>query len=203
MQNDINEPELSPQQSLELIHRMIETTKNSISNQSHYFLLWGWAVMIGCLLQYYLKVIASYPHYYLAWLITPVTLLIHFLFVYRDARYKRVRTFVGEANAYLWTAIGFGFFALAFVFAKIGWQYCFPFYILFYGMGTYVSGSLIKFKPLIIGGIICFPLVIIAVNVSYDMQILITALAVFISYIMPGHILRYRYKKQSTQPHLS
>ena len=203
MQNDKNEPEFSPQQSLQLISSMIATTRNTISNKSHYFLMWGWAVMIGCLLQYYLKVIAGYSQYYLAWLIIPAAWVIHFLFVYRDAKSTRVRTFVSEANVYLWTAITLGFFALGFVFAKIGWQYCFPFYILFYGMGTYVSGRLIKFKPLIIGGIICFPLVIIAVSSSYDMQILISALAIFISYIIPGYILRYRYKKQFTQPHLS
>jgi hypothetical protein len=148
-------------------------------------------------------VIAGYPHYYLAWLITPFALAIHFLFVYRDAKKVRVKTFVGAANAYLWTAIGLSFFAIAFVFAKIGWQYCFPFYIAFYGVGTYVSGSLIQFKPLIIGGLICFPLVIAAAYAPYDVQILITALAVFISYIIPGHILRYRYNKQSTQPQLS
>ena len=193
--NNSNEPELSPQQSLQLIRSMIETTKNTFSNQSHYFLLYGWATVIGCLLQYYLKVIAGSQQYYLAWLITPLTFVIHFVFVYRDAKYKRVRTFVGEANAYLWTAIGLGFFALGFVFAKIGWQYCFPFYILFYGIGTFVSGGLIKFKPMMTGGLLCFPLVVVAAHVSYDMQILLAALAIFISYIVPGHILRYRYKK--------
>jgi hypothetical protein len=203
MQNDINEPEFSPQQSLQIIRSMIETTKNTISNQSHYFLLWGWAVMIGCLLQYYLKVIAGYPQYYLAWFITPVVLVIHFVFVYRDAKQMRVKTFIDEANAYLWTAIGLGYFALVFVFIRIGWQYCFPFYIAFYGMGTYVSGSLIRFKPLIIGGSLCFPLVIIAAYANYDTQTLLAALAVFISYIIPGHILRYRYQKGSTQPRLS
>ena len=202
MQNNTREPEFSPQQSLQLIHSMIETTKNTISNQGHYFLLWGWAVMIGCLLQYYLKVIAGYPQYYLVWLITPMALIIHFVFVYRDAKRVRVRTFVGEVNAYLWTGIGLSFFALGFVFSQIGWQYCFPFYIAFYGVGTYVSGSLIKFKPLIFGGFLCFPLVIIAAYTPYDWQILLTALAVFISYIIPGHILRYRYHQQSTQPHL-
>ncbi|TKK68322.1 hypothetical protein FC093_11865 [Ilyomonas limi] len=199
MQNNSNEPEFSPQQSLQLIRSMIETTKNTISNQSHYFLLWGWAVMIGCLLQYYLKVIAGYPQYHLAWLITPVALAIHFLLAYRDAKQIRVRTFINEANAYLWTGIGLSFFVLAFVFIKIGWQYCFPFYIAFYGMGTFVSGGLIKFKPMIIGGLLCFPLVIVAAFSGYDTQTLLTALAVFISYIIPGHILRYRYQKQSIQ----
>ncbi len=203
MQSDTNEPEFSPQQSLQIIRSMIETTKNTISNQSHYFLLWGWAVMIGCLLQYYLKVIAGYPQYYLAWLITPVVLVIHFLFVYRDAKRVRVKTFINEANGYLWTAIGLGYFSLVFVFIRIGWQYCFPFYIAFYGMGTYVSGSLIRFKPLIIGGMLCFPLVIIAAYSNYDTQTLLAALAIFISYIIPGHILRYRYQKEATQSRLS
>ena len=198
MQNNThNEPELSPQQSLQLIHSMIETTKNTFSNQSHYFLLWGWATMIGCLLQFYLKVIAGTQQYYLAWLITPVAFAIHFTFIYRDVKNRRrVRTFIDQANTYLWTAIALGYLSLSFVFIKIGWQYCFPFHIAIYGIGTYVTGSLIKFKPMIIGALICFPLVVIAVNVSYDAQILIAALAIFISYILPGHILRYRYKKQ-------
>lgn len=177
---------------------MIETTKNSISDKSHYFLLWGWAVVTGCLTQYYLKVIENYPQHYYAWLVTPVAIVLHFVFVYRDRKRDRVKTFINEANAYLWTAIGLSFFALGFVFSVIGWQYCYPFYILFYAIGTYVSGSLIKFKPMIIGGLLCFPLVIICVYLKYDTQMLITAFAIVISYIIPGYMLRYEYKKQQT-----
>ncbi|MEJ7683802.1 MAG: hypothetical protein WKG06_39270 [Segetibacter sp.] len=64
----VNEKEFSPHESLKLITEMIETTKNSISDRSHYFLLWGWAVVIGCLTQYYLKAILNYPQHYYAWL---------------------------------------------------------------------------------------------------------------------------------------
>lgn len=189
-----NEQEFTPQESLQLIHRMLENTRNNISNSSKYYLLWGWAVMIGCLLQYYLKVIAEYPKYYKAWLVTPVAIIIHFIMLAKDAKHKRVRTFVEEGNASLWMAIGFSFFAMAFIFSRIGWQYSFPFYIILYGIGTFVSGSLLQFKPLRLGGACCLVLSIVTVYVTYDLQILITALAILLSYIIPGHMLRHAYK---------
>jgi hypothetical protein len=193
---EAKESDFSLHESLKLITQIIETTKNSLSDRSHYFLLWGWAVATGCLTQYYLKAILHYPRHYYAWLITPAAIAIHFIFVYNDHKKENVKTFINEATAYLWTSIGFSFFVLGFVFAKIGWQYCYPFYILFYAIGTYVSGSLIKFRPLIIGGLLCFVLVIVCVYQSYDHQMLVTAFAIVISYIIPGYMLRNQYKKQ-------
>lgn len=190
-----NENDFSPKESLKLIRSMIETTKHSMSDQSHFFLLWGWAVMTGCLLQYYLKVILNYPYHFYAWFITPVALVVHFYFVIRDHKREKVKTFINDANKYLWSAIGFSFLVLSFIFSKMGWQNCYPFYILFYGIGTYVSGSLIKFRPLIIGGIVCFPLAAIAAYFSFDAQIILLALAILISYIIPGHLLRMQYIK--------
>lgn len=191
-----NENDFSPEESLQLIRSMIEKTKHSISDKSHYFLLWGWAVFIGSLLQYYLKVIIDYPQHYYAWYITPVTLVIFIVFLVRDSKKEKVKTFIDEASRYLWTGIGFSFMALGFIFSKMGWQYCYPIYILLYGIGTYVSGALIKFRPLIIGGIFCFPLAVIATYVEYDTQIITLAVAVLVSYIIPGYLLRMRYKKQ-------
>ncbi|MEP7318966.1 MAG: hypothetical protein ABI921_09485 [Panacibacter sp.] len=191
-----NANDFSPEESLQLIRSMIEKTKHSISDKSHYFLLWGWAVFIGSLLQYYLKVIIDYPQHYYAWYITPVTLVIFIVFLVRDSKKEKVKTFIDEASRYLWTGIGFSFMALGFIFSKMGWQYCYPIYILLYGIGTYVSGALIKFRPLIIGGIFCFPLAVIATYVEYDTQIITLAFAVLVSYIIPGYLLRMRYKKQ-------
>ena len=108
-----NEDDFSPKESLKLIRSMIETTKHSMGDQSHFFLLWGWAVMIGCLLQYYLKVMLNYPNHFYAWFITPVALVVHFYFVIRDHKREKVKTFIDDANKYLWTAIGFSFLVLS------------------------------------------------------------------------------------------
>jgi hypothetical protein len=96
---------------------------------------------------------------------------------------------------YIWVIIGFSYLALMIVFIKIGWQYCFPFYILLYGIGTYISGSLLKFKPMKIGGVTCLFLVALAPFLEYSSQMLLAAFAILISYIIPGHLLRSEYRK--------
>lgn len=184
------------QESLQLIRSMIETTKASITDSSHYFLLWGWATMVGCLIQFILMQVVHYSDHYVAWFITPVALLIHFVFLFKDNRERRVKTFIGQANGYLWMAIGFSFMVLAFIFSRIGWQYSFPFYILFYGIGTSVSGALLQFKPMVRGGIACFVFASVAAYLPYHLQILLTAVAILISYIIPGHLLRSQYLKE-------
>ena len=122
----------------------------------------------------------------------------HIWFGARDRRREKVSTYMGEASGALWMGIGFAFMIMAFIFMKIGWQYCFPFYILFYGLGTFVSGILLRFRPLIVGGAICYALAAFATFMDYDVQVLLTAFSILVSYIIPGHMLRSKYKKQNT-----
>lgn len=192
--------EFGAAESLDLIRRMIETTKASIKDSSHYFLLWGWATMIGCIVQYVLMNVVHYKHHYYAWFITPVALIIHFVFIAKDRKTEKVETYISQANGYLWMAIGFSFLVLAFIFSRIGWQYSFPFYILFYGLGTSVSGALLQFKPMVLGGASCFVFAAVAAYIPYDLQILLTAFAILVSYIIPGCLLRLRHRhtKQNT-----
>jgi hypothetical protein len=190
------EKEMSPTESLSIISSMIEKTRHTFSDSSHYFLLWGYAVFIACAAQFTMMSL-GYEKSYLAWWIIIPALVIHFILVIRERKREKVSTYISEANGYLWMGIGFCFFVMAFIFAKISWQYCFPFYVLFYALGTFVSGSLIRFKPLIVGGIISF---IIAAGISffdYKMQILLAAISILVTYIIPGHMLRSRYKNQN------
>src|SRR6476620_1102471 len=92
----------SAEESLLVIQRMIDKTREGFSDKSHYFLLWGWAAVLGCLGQFVLKHILQNPHHYLTWLITFPALLIHFLFIRQDIRKQRVRTYVSESMSHLW-----------------------------------------------------------------------------------------------------
>jgi hypothetical protein len=190
------EKELSPQDSLRLISSMIETTKNSMRDTSSYFLLWGWAVMIACALEYLLNAFTNYPNPAVAWFLMPIAMIFQVYLIIRDRKHEKVKTFINEANATLWTAIGLAFVVLIFVFFRIGWQYCTVFFILLYGIGTFVSGSLIKFRPLVMGGLVCFPLAVATVYLDPGYQMLVLAFAILISYIIPGHLLRIKYRKQ-------
>lgn len=188
---------MTPQETLSLISSMIDKTRHTFSDRSHYFLLWGYTVFIACALQF-IMISLKYEKSYIAWLLIVPAIILHFIFIARDKKKERVSTYISEANKILWMGVGVCYIVMFFIFAKISWKFCFPFYVLIYALGTFVSGSLIRFKPLIIGGIISF---IIAAGISffdYKIQILLAALSILVSYIIPGHLLKNKYKYQNS-----
>ena len=187
----------SPQQSIDLIQSMISKTKNTVADSSVFFLLWGWVVFIGCLLQYFLKNIVHYPYHYNAWLIIIIGIAGSIYLGSRQSKKVKVKTYIDESIGHLWIAISITYFALAFIFARIGYEHSFTFYMLLYGIGCFVSGQLIKFTPLVWGGIGAWLLAILSGWLDYDTNMLLTALAILISYIIPGYLLRKRYKNKN------
>lgn len=184
------EDHFSPKDSLHLIQSMIEKTKEDISENRIYFLLWGWVTFIGILTQFFLKVIIGYKHHYLVWLITFIPII--YTIIYSRKRNKKVRTYIGESMSYLWMGVGISFFVLIFLISNTqqGWLIGYPFFILFYGLGTFISGKLLQFKPFVIGGIINWILAAVAILVSFDYQMLFAALAILTSYLIPGYMIK-------------
>lgn len=192
------EKEFSPQQSLALIRSMIDQTRGAVVDNSFYFLFWGWLVFGCSVLQYVLKTYFAAPYHYAVWWAMPVGGIVSAVYGARQSKRIRVKSFVGDAINYLWIAIAFSFIALMFIniLGGGGWKTAFTYYILLYAIGTFVTGSLIRFKPLVIGGIVNFVLAVVSVRFDYESQLLIGALAVLTSYIIPGHLLRIRTGKQ-------
>ena len=195
---ETNHKELSPQESLELIQLMINKTKGVVAGDSFYFLLWGWLVFACCLTEFFLKVYIQYPHHYIVWMLMPVGGVISAIYGARQAKKQIVKSYVEEALDYLWISLAIAFVVLFFINSgnAAGWQSAFTYYILLYAIGTFVSGRLLRFKPLVIGGLINFVLAAISIRFTYDYQLLIGSVAILISYIIPGHLLRIRYQHQ-------
>jgi hypothetical protein len=185
------EENFSPQNSLELIESMINKTKANLGENRFYFLLWGWTSFAAIISQFLLKVVFAYERHYLVWWIVVPTIIVTIIYSARRSKRKRVRTYVGESMASLWTGIGVSYFVLSFIISgtKEGWMYSYPFFILLYGLGTFISGRILKFPPLVIGGIINWALACVAGFVHYDYQMLLAAAAILTSYIIPGHLL--------------
>lgn len=181
---------LSAKESLQLIQSMIDKTRRNISRQSQYFLLWGWCAFAACLGQYFLGSVLRYRHHYLVWLITIPCAVITIILAARDKKKTRVTTYVDDNMEMLWSGTGISFFVISMIFVKIGWYYCYPFYIALYGLGSFVSGRILQFKPLLIGGIINWIIAMVAVWFSFEYQSLFAALALLFSYIIPGHLFR-------------
>ena len=186
----MEEENFSPQDSLLVIQSMISKTKADLGDNSIYFLLWGWLVFIACLLQYFLLVIIKSHYHYYAWLVIIPGIVFSTVYSVKQKRQIKVKTYVGDSMSTLWKGMSISFLALVFIAPNIGWQHAFPIYILFYATGTFISGGILQFKPLQIGGTICWLLAIAATFVSYQNQILLSAVAIFASYLVPGYMLK-------------
>jgi hypothetical protein len=127
----------------------------------------------------------------MVWLLTFVGVIITVLQEKKDEKRNMHKSFVGESMGYLWMGIGISFFILTIIISlSIGWLKAWPFFILFYGLGTFISGKIIQFLPFVIGGIICWILAIAAVFIPYDYQILLAAGAILCSYIIPAYLIK-------------
>lgn len=191
----MTEENFSPQDSLRLIQSMITKTKQDISESSIHFLVWGWITFIACTSQFVLKNIFNYEKHYLVWLLTIVGIIFSNWYSFKQEKTRTVKTYIGDSIKHLWIGMAIAYFVLSMILTVIGWNRpVFPFFILLYGLGTFISGSIIQFRPLVIGGIIAFVLAFASVFAEYDYQMLFGAAAILISYIIPAYLLRSKNK---------
>jgi hypothetical protein len=189
--------DFSPQESLRIIQTMIEKARNSVADKSFYFLLWGWLVFIASIGQFVLKVIVKTEWHPVVWNLMIVGSVVSIFHSRKENEKKRVKSYVDESIAYLWIAIGITQGLLIFVFVRQGdWQDCYTFFILLYSIGCFVSGRILKFRPLVWGAISGWLLAILTTFAGFDYNILIMALAILVSYIIPGYILRKQHREK-------
>jgi hypothetical protein len=190
----MNEENLTPEQSLRIIQTMIGKTRAGISQNSHFFLLWGWLTFAAIAGQYILKVWVKYEHHYHVWWLTVAGVVATIFMSARQEKKRTLKSYADDSVQYLWKALAITFFVLTLVlgFTRVGFENGFSFYILLYAIGTTVTGLLIKFRPLIIGGSLCWGLAVATAFTDFDGDLLIAAAAILASYIIPGHLLRLK-----------
>ncbi|UYZ61678.1 hypothetical protein [Hymenobacter weizhouensis] len=190
------EKPLSAPESLALIQQMIQEAKQDLSDNSYDLLLWGWLVLVAALVHYGLL----QTNYAMPWLAWPVLMGLGTVlaFVHGARRSKREqgrRTALGDFMVGLWA--GFGVLMLMLIGVGIvqSWALAYPLIIALYGLGTFATGTALRFRPLVWGGAACWVLATAAFLVSFDVQLLLVAAAVLVSYIVPGHLLKNQYRR--------
>jgi cobalamin biosynthesis protein CobD/CbiB len=78
-----------------------------------------------------------------------------------------------------------------------GWMYMNPIVLLMYGIPTFLSGVVMQFTPLKIGGVACWILAITSTFFLPIYYLLFLAAAVIVAWIIPGYLLRKKYNQQN------
>ena len=197
----MQEERLSEQESLRIIESMINKAKNQFSENGHLYLLWGWVIFFCSIGQFILLHILHFSWGSLIWILTWATVVYQYIYIKRKLKQRKVKTYTDEILGMVWLAFVFSVFLWAVVLGNIFentgrdfFGFVNPVFLLLYGMPTFISGFALKFKPLWLGAIGCWVLSIVAALLPVDYQVLMLAVAMVIAWIVPGYLLRAKYK---------
>lgn len=198
----MQEEKFSPEQSLQVIHSMIEKARNQFSENGHLYLLWGWVVLFCSLAQFVLLKFIHYERHYLVWMACWLAVIYQVFYLRNQRRKQKVRTYADRLVGFVWITFFILLMLIGFLIMSTGneenGKLIGPSFLALYGMPTFLSGILLRFPPLVLGGIACWLLSVLAWFIGYDYQLLLLSSAMIVAWIIPGYILRKNYKQQKT-----
>lgn len=178
-------------ESLKTIQAMIESAKAEMKDDGFFYLLWGYLVFIASLSNFFLLYNLHPSKAALVWsVIMSAGWIFTIIRVIRKEKRITVRTHVHKVMSYLWGGFTISLILVLFMTLQKHHDLLNPIIILLYAMATFVSGGVLKFRPLIIGGIIAWCFAIASFYAEANIQLLLVAISVLIAYIIPGHILK-------------
>jgi hypothetical protein len=196
---------LTPEESFEIINKAISNFKMNYKENALVFLLWGWILTLASISNFIiLKIVASWEAHELVagkwelkglfilgnWVVfCLIGFIILYFMVRKINREKKVYSHIDKFIEYLWWAT-----VASFVIATI---ICFRMRIeppvlmlLIAGIATTTTGLVIKFKPLIFGGISFFLFSIATTFVTNEYLALLVGAAIICGYLIPGYFLK-------------
>lgn len=198
----MNQENFSAQESLQVIHSMIEKAKNQFSENGHLYLLWGWVVFVCSVAQFILLKYVQYEKHYYVWMATWLAVIYQLFYLRRQQKSQRVQTYTDKMMGYIWISFFILMMLIGFSIGAIGkenyYKLISPVFLGLYGVPTFLCGVFLRFRPLVIGGIGCWVLSAIAHFIPADFQLLLLSASMIIAWIIPGYSLQKKYKQQKT-----
>jgi hypothetical protein len=184
-----SEKNMTGEESLKIITDMINRTKTNIRQGSFHLLFWGWLILF-CSLGEYLLV--NYTHFKAPWNIWFLTIPGVFVSVgYGWIKGKKEHVHTYADMIYMMTWVGFAIVAfILLVYLNKQNELIPPFILLAAGLPTFLSGFILKFRPLILGGLAFWVLSLVGYFAGPSLSPLTVPVAMLTGYLIPGYMLR-------------
>ena len=188
----------SPEQQLELIEKTIYKAKENLSNYSFDFVFWGWLIFLTASLNFIgLKFTPFEEYSYLIWAVTPLlgglyTANYHTKRARKKTTVTHLEFFLGK----LWIVLGSvmilsGFFSF---FIELKPLLLIP---LIAGIGALVSGFVLRFRLLVLGGLLLFINPLLSQLLPPDWSMPLYGVVVFMPFAVPGYVLKNNFNEAS------
>ena len=180
--------------SLQLIESMINKAKNRFSESGTLYILWGIVVLICSLVQFAGTVWFNYPQVQYVWAVTWLMLIYQVFYLRKNKKRKTVKTYTDEIIGYVWICFVIALWLMGFIlFMNDARGLVTATILVIYGIPTFLSGIILHFRPLVIGGICCWLLSVLTVIIPGAYHILLISLAMLAAWIIPGILLRNKF----------
>ncbi len=201
-ENDKTLNSFDESQSIQVIKDMIQVSQKSFKNDGILFILWGWLMFYNYVSYYIIsKIVMTFQmkriYDYFGYTLTVIAIAFTVYYVYKKS--KKVKTYIGVSLRYVWISL-FAFIILANIMTNNGMlginlEFQHSFYMMFIAFAIIITGGILRYKLVIIGGIIFGGLAYACSYFDIQTQYLFHAAAWLIAFIIPGHIL-YSHRKQ-------
>ncbi|HEX2533401.1 MAG TPA: hypothetical protein VHK69_06680 [Chitinophagaceae bacterium] len=205
------EEPIDHRQGLQLIEQMISAARNEHQEKGDGWLIWGWLLFVAsvasALLIYGDQVRA------VGWVwtaILPLGAVVALVFQFRKSGSEAgVKSYAGA----LLDKLGKGFFISLFLLVAAGIitesHYAFGYYYILYGFWMYIHASALNFRPLLVGAFVNWAAALaiffiarqaperLTVPHAFGYEMVVSAAAILIGYLVPGYLLRQQYHKKT------
>lgn len=192
---ETNEKVLKPEESLQIIEKMIQRTKGNLHDSSFYFLLWGWIILIiniGQIILNYMK----YNKPYFIWLVIIPGIIASAVYGARTGKKAKANTHLDKINFMIWMAFLACYFTVIIFMKNLNYQIV-PLIFILAGNATFLTGIVIKFKPLIWGGVVFLAGVFAYFLLPGAYFQYISPIVIILGYLIPGYMLKHQNKRDA------
>lgn len=189
MENE--EKMMTGEESLRIITEMINKTKTNVQQGSFHLIFWGWLIFFCGISEYLLLKLAGFYSSWYVWFLAIPGVFVSLIYGFLKNRKGHAHTYADII--YMWTWMGFLVVAIILMlFLNIAKRYDLipAFILLAAGMPTFISGFIIRFRPLIFGGVSMWIISIIAFFAGEPISSFAVPVAMLTGYIFPGYMIR-------------
>ena len=189
---------MTGEESLRIITTMINKTKIDLAQSSFHLLFWGWLIMVCSLSEYLLYRFTDFSNSWYVWLFVIPGIFVSLIYGFTKGKKERAYTYATSVYVSLW--IGFLIASLVLFVVHSGHMGSFGKYILILaGFPTFVGGIVLKFRPLIYGGLSFWAFALISNFTAPEISGLCMPAAIITGYLIPGYLLKRKSSHDAVQ----
>ena len=181
---------ITTDQGFTIINEMIHEAKLNLTSNSFYFLLWGWLMAFAGIGEYILQYVLHQRYFFIIW---PIAGLLgglsSMIYGNKNRSINGKVNFTDRAIASLWMSFVITLILIIVCAVKLHLS---PnsFVMLLTGLPTFATGLMLRFKPLIWGGIVFWILGVVSFIIATEFSALLFSTAIIFGYLIPGYALK-------------